>query len=624
MERRRSTRTGRTTSQQPTRRDRRRTPTVALVLAVTLALGAPSPLADPAAAAVPPGRTGRAVAVPADHLACLVDGAHQVFLRRRSTADEIRVWLGFFGAGIEVSFLPSTLARSDTWLAEEVRAAYRTALTRAPDPGGLRYWTGQLGRGQTVRRITAQIYGSDEFFARAGRTNEAFVRQLYLLVLHRPVDPAGLRHWLGRLQRAGRGRVAAEVFDSIESRRDRVARLYDRVLGRAPDADGLRYWADQFTHINDVDLAAALSASDEFLVRSRTRCAVPLTVADHELPPARVGSTYEATLGAVRGTAPISWTARGLPAGLRLAGNRISGTPTTAGRVSVQVTATDGAGARATHTLIIEVGARRRPGGAAIDGYGAWIDVYDWTDSYTNRRPPVTLATIDAMHAEGVDTLYIQTARRTSPGTLVEEARARSLIARAKSHGMSVVAWYLPTFTHPDVDVARLVASARLPVDAIGVDIESSEVRDPDVRSQRLLQVSARLRAATSKPVIAIVPSPVAMDDISPSYWPRFPWRQLRTSYDAWMPMAYWSYRAPGSHWHDGYRYTLENVRRIHRHLSDPDAYVHPIGSPTAPAHIDGMVRAIQETRAIGGSVYDWAVTPAHMRANLRPLGALG
>lgn len=620
----RRTQVGRTPS-RPTRRGRQRGPAVALVAMVLLTL-APGSSPHPAAAApvAAPGRTARAAAIPADDLACFVDGVHQVFLRRPSTADDVRVWLGFFGAGIAVPFLPSALARSNAWLTEEVRVAYRIALDRAPDPGGLRYWTGQLGRGQSVRRITAQIYGSAEFFARAGGTNEAFVRRLYLLILHRPVDPAGLRHWLARIRRAGRGRVAAEVFDSIESRRDRVARLYDRVLDRAPDASGLRYWAGQFTRINDVDLAAALSASDEFLTRSRARCAVPLTVANPELPPARAGSAFQATLQAVRGTPPISWAVTGLPPGLRLSGDRISGTPTAPGRFDVRMTATDAVGGRSAHTLPLVVGAPRRPGGAAIDGYGAWIDVYDWTHEYTNGRPPVTVATIDEMRAEGVDTLYIQTARRTSASTLVEEARARSLIARAKSHGMSVVAWYLPTFVDPDVDVARLVASARLPVDAIGVDIESSDVRDPDVRSQRLLQVSARLRAATSKPVIAIVPSPVAMDDISPSYWPRFPWRQLRPSYDAWMPMAYWSYRPPGSHWHDGYRYTLENVRRIRSHISDPDAYVHPIGSPTAPAHIDGMVRAIRETRSIGGSVYDWAVTPPHMRANLRPLSALG
>ncbi len=613
MEPRRSTRT-------------RPSPAAALVVATVLTLGASAPLAGPGAAAstVAPARAVRATDIPVDQLACLVDGAHRAFLRRAATADEIRIWLAFFAADIEVSFLPASLARSDAWLAEELRTAYRTALGRPPDPRGLAYWTQRLRVGVPFRRVVGQIYGSSEFYRRAGGTNEAFVRQLFLLVLHRPVDAAGLRYWLARVRQSGRDRVAAEVFDSAESRRDRVTRLYDRVLGRTPDAAGLRYWAHQFTRINDVELAAALSASDEFFDRSQARCAVPLTVSSHELPPARVGSTYEATLRAVRGTAPITWSASGLPAGLRLAGDRISGRPTRAGRASVRVTATDGTGARGSHTLVIDVGAPRRPGGAAIDGYGAWIDVYDWTHEYTNGRPPVTVATIDAMDAEGVDTLYIQTARRTSMSTLVEESRARSLIGRAKAHGMSVVAWYLPTFVDVNVDVTRLVASARLPVDAIGVDIESSEVRDPDVRSQRLLQVSARLRAATSKPVIAIVPSPVAMDDISPSYWPRFPWRQLRPSYDAWMPMAYWSYRAPGSHWHDGYRYTLENVRRIHRHLSDPDADIHPIGSPTAPAHIDGMVRAIRETKAIGGSVYDWTVTPAHMRANLRPLSALG
>lgn len=103
--------------------------------------------------------------------------------------------------------------------------------------------------------------------------------------------------------------------------------------------------------------------------------------------------------------------------------------------------------------------------------------------------------------------------------------------------------------------------------------------------------------------------------------WPGFPWRALAPYYDAWMPMAYWSYRTPGEYWHDGYRYTKENVDRVRLRLGDPDAVLSPIGSPTTAAHIEGMIRAVRETGAVGGSVYDWASTPQHLWPSLRPLG---
>ncbi len=49
------------------------------------------------------------------------------------------------------------------------------------------------------------------------------------------------------------------------------------------------------------------------------------------------------SLAAVGGTAPYTWSASGLPAGITLTGNQISGTPTTAGTSEVTLTATDSA-----------------------------------------------------------------------------------------------------------------------------------------------------------------------------------------------------------------------------------------------------------------------------------------
>src|SRR4051794_36349631 len=44
-------------------------------------------------------------------------------------------------------------------------------------------------------------------------------------------------------------------------------------------------------------------------------------------------------------------------------------------------------------------------------GLGTWIDVYDWSATYTNDNPQISLADIDRMAGLGVQTLYVQPVR---------------------------------------------------------------------------------------------------------------------------------------------------------------------------------------------------------------------
>ncbi len=73
----------------------------------------------------------------------------------------------------------------------------------------------------------------------------------------------------------------------------------------------------------------------------------PPAITTLALPPGQVGDPYSATMNASGGTAPIQWSATGLPPGLDIdAGSgEIAGTPTAAGPSTITVTATDAAGA---------------------------------------------------------------------------------------------------------------------------------------------------------------------------------------------------------------------------------------------------------------------------------------
>ncbi len=254
---------------------------------------------------------------------------------------------------------------------------------------------------------------------------------------------------------------------------------------------------------------------------------------------------------------------------------------------------------------------------APFRGMGAWVDVFEWAPSYASPAgsavdlPP---AAVDRMAAEGVQVLYLQATRFNNPtgGDIVDPEVLGQWLARAKANGIKVVAWYLPTLTDPDADLRRLKAVAGLPdVAGIGVDIESTAVADPAVRSARMVELSKAARAAVGdRPMSAIVLPAVDTDVVNLKYWPGFPWREIRDIYDVWQPMGYWTNRKVSSGYRDAERYTRENVERLRAHLGDPKAVVHPIGgimNKATPADVTGYLKAVRDTGSVGASLYNWS-----------------
>lgn len=260
---------------------------------------------------------------------------------------------------------------------------------------------------------------------------------------------------------------------------------------------------------------------------------------------------------------------------------------------------------------------------APYAGLGTWVDVYDWSATYTREAgPQVGPETVDLMASEGVQTLYIQASKHDAPEDVLERDRLLAIISRAQARGMRVVAWYLPTLVDPAADMRRLLAIAALPVEGLAVDIEARNVTDVAERNRRLVQLSAELRAALpGRALGGIVLPPVVMEEVNPNYWPGFPWREIAPYYDVWQTMGYWTNRKASSGWRDAYAYTMENVLRLRRNLGLPEAPVHPIGGigdRTTPEDLAGFHRAAMESASMGGSLYDWRTTSAGLWPGLR------
>ena len=266
-------------------------------------------------------------------------------------------------------------------------------------------------------------------------------------------------------------------------------------------------------------------------------------------------------------------------------------------------------------------------------GLGAWLDVFDWSYTYNPENPPeVELADVDRMASLGVRTLYFQPARFDGPRGIVEPERARAFIDRAHANGMAVVAWYLPTMEDLVADRRQIDAVAALPVDGLGIDIESTAVDDEAERNRRVVDLSAELRAAYPGEVLSAIVLPPVVTEVYGTYWGTFPWAELAPFYDVWQPMGYWTNRTVESGWRDAYTYTAANIDLLRQATGRPDAIVHPVGGlgccegptvPSTPADIAGMVLAAHERGAPGASLYDYVTTGDDLWAPLQAANGL-
>jgi hypothetical protein len=267
-------------------------------------------------------------------------------------------------------------------------------------------------------------------------------------------------------------------------------------------------------------------------------------------------------------------------------------------------------------------------------GLGTWVDAFDFDPAYRDAGTPAAVEPehVDAMAVAGVRTLFVQAARldERSPDGLTDRALLAQLLVRAHQRGMRVVGWYLPRFGNVDADLERLEAIRDFEVlghrfDGVAVDIEyTRDVPEHDERSRRLVELTERFRAVSGDDALgAIVLPPVQLEVVNTELWPQFPWRELRGHYDVWLPMSYWTFRSETSGYNDGFAYNEESTRRLRRNLGDEDARVHGIGGIGDLATGDDLrafARSIEETSALGGSIYDWATLDEAKRTLLAEL----
>lgn len=201
-----------------------------------------------------------------------VRASHQDFLDRQPTTAELEDLGALVDGGYPRASLVRALAGSPEYVSALVQRYYLDTLGRPGEAGGVAYWVGELRSGRmTVVQVAGSFYASQEYVDRSGGTLPSWIDDLYDVFFDRPPSDTDLDYWIARTLARGRTRVAVELFQSLESRFQRVDRLYLDLLGRVAEPDGKVYWAGRITREGDLALAVSLASSGEYLARAQQR-----------------------------------------------------------------------------------------------------------------------------------------------------------------------------------------------------------------------------------------------------------------------------------------------------------------------------------------------------------------
>ncbi len=259
-----------------------------------------------------------------------------------------------------------------------------------------------------------------------------------------------------------------------------------------------------------------------------------------------------------------------------------------------------------------------RPSLRAYRGLATWVDIYDpqlWSDPE---------ATIQAIRAEQVNTLFLETSNYQHRA-IVHPLLTGRFIDAAHAAGMDIVAWYLPSFVRPSKDLRKITAAIRYrsqsgqSFDSFALDIESPAVTNVARRTRRLVDLSAAIRKEVGAryPLGAIVPNPVRLDRPD-TYWPGFPYQGLERWFDVFVPMCYSSGDAAGLG--PTTRYASRCIELVRTGTGRSTVPIHEIGGIADALNrreVRGFVHAVRSHGILGGSLYDFATTDPRAWAEL-------
>ncbi len=171
---------------------------------------------------------------------------YQGILGRDADLDGAKAFVEAVNAGTSLNDIANTFLNSDEFgganNAADINELYKALLGRDAEEGGSAVWQEVLANGGSLADIAAAIAVSAEA-QELDASNATFVNDLYVNVLGRDAEEAGLNNWVDALfNGASRAEVAQAIVGSSEAsdkaNSDFVDALYQSALGRTADEAG--------------------------------------------------------------------------------------------------------------------------------------------------------------------------------------------------------------------------------------------------------------------------------------------------------------------------------------------------------------------------------------------------
>ena len=182
----------------------------------------------------------------------------------------LETWTTALRAGAPRVAVAHAITGSTEFRSGLIRSSYLNFLSRGPEPAGLSFWLGEMGRGMTIQQMEGGFLASLEYYSRSGANDAEWVRRLYLDVLGRGADPAEVAYWVSRVDAPGVGRhgVAMGFLLSTERLTTVVDGEYQHLLGRRIDPSGRQTWVGLIQGgVRLEDVIGGIIASEEYFAR---------------------------------------------------------------------------------------------------------------------------------------------------------------------------------------------------------------------------------------------------------------------------------------------------------------------------------------------------------------------
>lgn len=208
-----------------------------------------------------------------------VQHLYEDLLGRDPAGGDDQPWLSLLASGTSQATVAQAILQSPEHLHILVNSMYQKLLGRTAETQGLDFWTNQLMHGSDESTVRAQIAASDEFFTRAGGTNDGYLAALYQDLLGRGGDAPSVALWQSQLaggatrNDVAQGFVKSSEFHSLlvndPPSSATVAGWYQTYFHRAADQAGASFFGAQLDHGTSLEkVQLEMLASDEYLARA--------------------------------------------------------------------------------------------------------------------------------------------------------------------------------------------------------------------------------------------------------------------------------------------------------------------------------------------------------------------